>query len=70
MLCGGLGEGLTTWLPLMPSNIDVQVARLDEQLKELTRRFDFWAKVMFAVFVAVLGSAVSFLFVVLTQLSG
>ncbi len=55
-------------MPLMPDQIDVQVARLDEQIKELTRRFDFWAKVMFAVFVAFLGSAVSFLFVVLTQL--
>ncbi len=52
----------------MPDQLDVQVARLDEQIKELTRRFDFWGKVIFAVFVAFLGSAASFLFVIVTQL--
>lgn len=48
--------------------VEVQLARHDEQIKEMARRFDFWAKVVFAVFVAFLGSAVSFLFVILTQL--
>ncbi len=45
-----------------------QVARHDEQIQSLNRRLDLWARIMFAVFVALLGAGASFLFVIIGQL--